>query len=214
MRNDNEDGFGMRVKAVAAAALGAVLMAGCATTPPVGPVEVARYNTGTPLARGTIAVEPLPGGAPASLEYKTYAAAVETQLLQNGYTLPAPGTTSDFVATVSFTRASQAVLEPRSPVSVGLGAGGYSGGYTGGGVGLGGGISFPIGRRRPHDVILTELSVFIKKRADGGAIWEGHARFPADARAPEASASLAANRLAAAMFKGFPGESGRTIIVK
>ncbi|SEN73062.1 hypothetical protein SAMN05192583_3423 [Sphingomonas gellani] len=198
-------------------------LAACTTTSPLPPTQVIRYHLAspsTPIARGTIAVEPLPGGAPASLEFASYAAAVQDQLLRNGYTLAAPGTRSDFVATVDFHRSTADAPPRRSPVSIGLGGGGYSGGYRGGGVGLGGGLSFPIGGNKAHSVIVTELKVIISRRAVPGAaagagqLWDGSARGFADLKASDADADAQARRIAAALFMGFPGESGRTVEVK
>ena len=64
----------MRMKRTMMAGLGALTLAGCATT---RPVEVTRFHLNQPIARGTIDVEPLAAGGPASLEFKTYAAAVQ-----------------------------------------------------------------------------------------------------------------------------------------
>ena len=47
-----------------------------------------------------------------------------------------------------------------------------------------------------------------------GGAWEGRAEYEARAGTPDASKSGAANRLAAALFRDFPGESGRTIRVR
>ena len=190
---------------VAAAAL-----AGCATTASLPPTDVIRYHLGAPIARGTIAVEPLSGGSPASLEFKTYAAAVEAELLKVGYTLPPQGATPDFVASVGFTRTSREGPPRQSPVSIGIGGGGFSGGRRGGGVGLGGGIGFPLGKSRPTELLVAELSVTIKRRADQSPIWEGRAQGVSDIK----GADQQANKLARAVFTGFPGASGRTITVK
>ncbi|MEA1083555.1 DUF4136 domain-containing protein [Sphingomonas sp. M6A6_1c] len=196
------------VLGVAAAAL-----AGCATTSSLPPTEVIRYHLGQPIARGTVAVEPMSGGAPASLEFKTYAAAVEAELLKVGYTVPPQGTTPDYVATVAFTRTSREGPPRQSPVSIGIGGGGFSGGggrRGGGGVGLGGGIGFPIGRSRPTQLLVAELAVTIKRRADQSPIWEGKAQGISDIK----GADEQAGKLARALFTGFPGDSGRTITVR
>ncbi|MEG3123818.1 DUF4136 domain-containing protein [Sphingomonas sp. GB1N7] len=205
---------------IKAAALGlaivGVSLGGCATTSTSGPVEVTRFHLGAPLERGTITVEPLPGGAAPSIEYQTYAAAVNTELLASGYTAPAIGGPAQYLAVVSFTRTSQDVGPRRSPVSIGLGGGvGGGGGYRGGGgVGLGGGISFPIGKPKARVIIASELAVQIRRRSDGTVIWEGRAQTVADIRAPEAVAANSAAKMARALFRGFPGDSGRTITVK
>ncbi|WP_298090964.1 DUF4136 domain-containing protein [uncultured Sphingomonas sp.] len=188
-------------------------LAACTTTGRSAPAEVIRYHLGEPIPRGTIAVEPLSPTGPASIEFKTYAAAVETELLRNGYTTAPPGAQPQLIAVVAFTRANHVGPPRQSPVSIGLGGGGFSGG-RGGGVGLGGGLSFPLGSSRGQDIVTTELTVTIKRRADQSPVWEGSSRTYADARAADATASSQATKLASALFTGFPGESGRTIEVK
>lgn len=188
----------------------AATLAGCATGPTRWPVQATRFHYDAMADRGTIAVEPLTGGGPASIEYKTYAAAVESELLRLGYTTPAPGTTPQFLATVSFTRTNRPLPPRRSPVSIGLGGGGFSG-DGGGGVGLGGGVSFPIGGNGAREGVVTELAVRIRRGPD--AVWEGQAQSLTDASAGDADAASVAARLARALFTDFPGDSGRTISV-
>ena len=200
----------MTTRPLLALGIGAAALAGCATTTPLPPTEVIRYHLGEPIARGTVAVEPLSGGAPASLEFKTYAAAVQGELLKVGYTVPAQGATPDYVATVGFTRTNQEGPPRRSPISIGIGGGGFSGGRGGGGVGLGGGVGFPLGGGRPTQLLVAELSVTIKRRADQSPVWEGRAQGISDIK----GADEQAGKLARALFTGFPGASGRTITVK
>ena len=199
----------MTFRPILAVSLAAAALAGCTTTGALPPTDVVRDHLGEPVPRGTIAVEPLSGGAPASLEFKTYAAAVQGELLKAGYTVPAPGTMPEYVATVGFTRTSREGPPRPSPVSIGLGGGSFSGG-RGGGVGLGGGLSFPIGKSRPTELLVAELAVTIKRRADQSPIWEGKAQGVSDLK----RADEQAGRLARALFTGFPGQSGRTISVK
>lgn len=194
---------------------GAALLAGCTTT--TGgprPVEVTRFHLGAPLERGTLAVEPGPGYAMSSLEFQTYANAVRGEAARSGFGTAASDNQTQFAAVVGFKREVREGPPRSSGVSIGLGGGGYSGGYRGGGVGLGGGVSFPIGHRRTLEVVVTALDVTIRRRADGTTIWEGHAVTGADAAAPDAQAEATARKLAAALFRDFPGESGRTITVK
>jgi len=200
-----------------AMALPALALAGCATSSG-GPVQVTRFHFGAPVVTGTLAVEPMAGGSPASLEFKTYAAAVQTELLNYGYGVPAAGDAGQFLAVVGFTRTTEEDgPAQRSGVSLGLGGGGFTGGGRrggGGGIGLGGGISFPIGKPKQHYVILTELSVQIKRRSDATVVWEGRARTAAPETAAASQADVTAHKLANALFRGFPGESGRTITVR
>jgi len=207
----------MKALITMAMALPALALAGCATSNG-GPVQVTRFNIGTPLATGTLAVEPMAGGSPASLEFKTYAAAVQTEALKYGYGVPPAGDPGQFLATVGFARTTEADgPAQRSGVSLGLGGGGFTGGGRrggGGGIGLGGGISFPIGKPKQRYVILTELSVQIKRRSDATVVWEGRARTAAPETAAASQADVTAHKLANALFRGFPGESGRTITVR
>jgi hypothetical protein len=199
---------------LALASIGALTLAGCATTAPLPPTESVRYHRGVEtVGRGTIAVEPLATG-PVSLEFETYAAAVRGELLRSGYVAAAPGATPQYVAVVSYARSNRIGPPRRSPFSIGLGGGGFSGGRGGGGVGLGGGVGFPVGGGGANALVVTELSVTIKNRVDQSPVWEGQAQTAADARTAGANAPAQAAKLAAALFSGFPGESGRTIEVK
>lgn len=184
-------------------------LAGCATTTASGPVDVTRYHLGAPLERGTINVEPMPGGGPPSLEFKTYAAAVATELLKVGYAPPAMGAAAQYLGVVGFTRTTREGPPRSAPFTIGVG-----GGTGSGGVGIGGGVGIPVGKRRANEFVLTELSVQIRRKGDGTVIWEGRAQTAADIRAPEAQGNAAAGKLANALFQGFPGESGRTITVR
>ncbi|MGF7151679.1 hypothetical protein FHS96_005347 [Sphingomonas zeicaulis] len=180
--------------------------AGCAT--PIAPVEVTRFHLGAPVVRGSVTVEPQPGTDSGSLEYRAYIAGVERELSRIGYRIGQDR--SDFVAVVGYTRGIRpAGAGRRSPISIGVG-----GGTGGGGVGLGLGVGFGIGGGKSGDVVTTQLSVQIKQRGSGEVVWEGRAQTEARENAPAAQPGLAADRLSAALFKDFPGESGRTISVK
>ncbi|WP_404366442.1 hypothetical protein AB5I39_10865 [Sphingomonas sp. MMS24-J45] len=192
----------------ATAALGA-----CATTPRVAPVEVSRFHLGAPLETGTLTTEPMPGTGAPGLEFRSYAAAVETEALKNGFTIPASGTTAQYVAVVGFSRTARQGPPKSGGLTIGLGGGGFSGG-NGGGVGLGGGVSFPVGKQRYREIVVTQETVQIRRRRDGTVIWEGRAETSADSAAPDAQTDPTAAKLARALFQGFPGESGRTITVK
>ena len=190
-------------------------LAACTTTGGLPPTQVVRYHLDQPIARGTIAVQPLNPAAGSSLSFAPYAAAVQAQLVQLGYTVAPAGTLPDYIALTDASQDQEIGPPRRSPISIGLGAGGYSGGgWNGGGVGLGGGVGFPIGGGSRQAVLVSDLSVTLKRRADQVALWEGHARGVVDARRPDANPPAQAERLAAAMFAGFPGQSGRTIEVR
>lgn len=198
----------MKRTPVVLSALLPVLLAGCVA--PVGPVEVTRFHVPqtAQLGTGTIAVEPAEGMDGQSLEFRTYAAAVSRELQRLGYAdMVAGGRASQSVAIVRIERESFRRAADGSPVSVGLGAG--TGSYGSGvGMGLGFNLSGP-----PPETIETRLSVTIRDRASGQALWEGRASFSARASSPLAQTQLSAGKLAEALFRNFPGTSGETILV-
>ena len=213
----------MSIRAPLALLLASLPLAACATGGGLPPTQVLRYHLGEPIERGTVRVEAAaapasaPGIAaaiPTSLEERTYLAAVEAALVRNGYALAQAGAQPQLIAAVSLNRQGRLAPPRRSPVSIGIGGGGFSGGgyRGGGGVGLGGGVGFPLGGRGAREVTETELAVTIKRRADQSPVWEGRAHNYSDPRGPGAGDD--ANRLATALFAGFPGESGRTVEVK
>jgi hypothetical protein len=178
-------------------------VSGCAASIP--PVEVTRFNIGQAVPPGGYVVQPLPGSDAKSLEYQTYAAAVSRELdrLQfNSATPPA------YTALVEFTRTSRALAPTRPPVTIGIG-----GGTFGGGVGIGLGTSFGVGHGKNRENVASRLAVRLVRKVDGTVVWEGRAVTEALSSAPAAQPGLAADKLAAALFKTFPGDSGKTVIV-
>lgn len=170
------------------------------------PVEVTRFHTAQTLPRlkgAAIIVE----AGPAGLEDSVWRDAVARELAAAGFGSATPGA-ADGIADVMVERETVRREKPRGPVSVGVG--GSTGSY-GGGLGVGLGINLGGG---PKDVVLTRLSVRIRDRVTGEALWEGRAESRENAKAKDAAPALAAPRLAHALFAGFPGTSGETITVK
>jgi hypothetical protein len=184
------------------------MLAGCVA--PIGPVEVTRFHVANaPLARGSVQVEPAPGEDGSSIEFRTYAAAVARELTRVGYGEALPGgPASNHVAVLSVDRQTMVPERRGSPVSVGVGGGTGTFG-SGLGVGLGINLSGP-----PPEQVGTEMSVTIRDRATGQSVWEGRATFAVRADAPQAQTAIGAAKMAQALFKGFPGESGETIVVE
>jgi predicted small secreted protein len=60
---------------------------------------------------------------------------------------------------------------------------------------------------------LNELSVRIQRRSDATVAWEGRAQLQGPAPATPAERAALVDRLTEALFRDFPGESGRTIRV-
>ena len=92
------------------------------------------------------------------------------------------------------------------PRAARAGTGSYGSGL---GVGLGINLSGP-----PPEQVGTEMSVTIRDRATGQSVWEGRASFAVRADAPQAQTAIGAAKMAQALFKGFPGVSGETIVVE
>ncbi|HEY9090059.1 DUF4136 domain-containing protein [Parasphingorhabdus sp.] len=175
------------------------------------PANVTRFHNAptAPITTGTISImSPAESSEGTVLEYGTYTAAVRRELQRIGYTELASGAEdSEYVARISVQTSRLSADGSRSPVSVGVG--GSTGSY-GSGIGVGIGINLS---GKPKDKIATELSVRISRRADNQAIWEGRSWIEAKAGSPGSQPALAASKLAEALFKDFPGESGTTITV-
>jgi hypothetical protein len=185
-------------------------LAACSTTGGGGrnAAEVTRFHLGQQVARGQIAIEPFGPGGAESLEFRTYADAVARQLTRLGWTVVNTVGQSEQVALIDFRQGTREALARRSPVSIGLG--GSTGSYGGG---VGGGISFGLGGGRSGAVVGSMMEVSIKRRSDGTVFWEGRGRTEARERDPEAQPAIAAEKLADALFRDFPGPSGVTIRV-
>ena len=205
----------MKVLAAAASALLLVTLAGCQTTDQGRGVQqgvsVTRFHLGDPIARGEIAVEPAEPAMSNSLEFSQQAASVERELARLGWTVTPGNANTEQVAVVRVGQGSREARRSSSGVSIGVGGG--TGGY-GSGVGVGVGATVPVGGSRSGEIVVTELAVRIQRRSDATVAWEGRAEYEARAGTPDASKGGAANRLAAALFQDFPGESGRTIRVR
>lgn len=188
----------------------------CATAVP--PVEVTRFHTNQPAAwqsgaRYVVDTAPLAdasqpvGATTSSLEWNSYRAAVERELQRQGLVAVSAGSDAPLRLRIGFDRYERTPAGKRSPVSVGVG--GSTGSY-GSGVGLGIGLNLG-GGPKP----MQELSLFVRMddAVTGQAVWEGRAITAVSSKAPAAQPSLAASKLAEAMFKDFPGQSGKTIKV-
>lgn len=188
------------------------------------PVEVTRFHTPDSLqalGRSAVVVVAAQGNTgaawsgvaspdnAASLETRLWLQAVEAELAALRFGAATPGA-ADCIAEVRIERDVQRPANGtgRGPVSVGVGGG--TGGWNSG-VGLG--VGFNLGGG-PRARVSTRLSVTIRNRATGQALWEGRAENVEKVRAKLAAVDQAAPRLARALFSGFPGTSGATITVK
>ena len=175
----------------ASALLLAASLAGCSTTgggeEARGGTEVTRVHLGQPVARGRIAVEAFDAADSNMPEFGSYAAAVGTQLSRLGWTVVTAAGQGEQVALVDVEQGSRGALQGRG-MRTGTGAA-------------------PAVAGRASDAQAVMLEVSIKRRSDGSVIWEGRAL--GDAAGSDRTAAV--RRLSEALFRDFPGESGRTI---
>jgi hypothetical protein len=143
--------------------------------------QVYRSHLGQPIARSQIAVEPFDAADANSPEFRSYAAAVGQQLRGLGWTVVNTLGQSEQVALVDVTQGSASRM-------------GIGGSAVGG-----------------ANAVATRLEVRIKRRSDGTVFWEGQAADEAGGASSAEQRTGAVARLAAALFRDFPGESGRTI---
>lgn len=177
-----------------------------ACTVPTGPVEVTVFNRvaeGQVYRSGSFSVTPAPDMT-SGLALSPYLAAVSREMSRIGYI--GAISNSDVNAEVRVVT-SETSGNNRSPVSVGVG--GSTGGY-GSGVGLG--VGFNLGGGEGARVE-TALSIRMLRTRDNLVIWEGRAVQVAGKKSPAAQPGIAASKLAEALFKDFPGQSGQTITV-
>lgn len=198
----------MTTRTVLALALSAAALAGCSTTMGgAAPVDVTRYHLSQPIPVGTLAVQPVSGGATGP-EAQLYLDAVAATMGAMGFA-PAPDSgKADYLATVDFRRTDRGQVRTRPPVTIGIGGGSF-----GGNVGVGGGGSVGIGSKT-KTVYASELAVQLRRRGDNTVIWEGKAMTEALGASDGTQPTDTATRLSNALFKGFPGQSGITITVK
>lgn len=206
-------GFRRRSRTIVVSTAAALVLLTGACVSPAGPVEAVRFvspDRAAELGRGPIRVVAGDGVDPSSLEFRSYAAAVERELQRVGYQVLPVGSGAGRDVQTAMIRVERMVVAPggpeRNPVSVGVGGG--TGGF---GSGLGVGIGLNLGGR-PKERIATELFANIRS-GDGTVLWEGRAMVEAKAGSPMAETQLNASKLAEGLFTDFPGESGATIRV-
>ena len=176
-----------------------------------GQVEISRFrikgDAALALAHGPIAVVAMPAetdegavnpGSDQRLS-ATFEAAVEDQLVRAGYDAATIRPGGGQVAEVRVIRIEAAPAEvKRNPVS-----GEVSMGVSNHGTMLGLGIA--IDGSKPKGALLsTRLETRIRDRASGQVLWEGRAEIMSRAGDPRWSDQAIADKLAAALFGGFP----------
>jgi hypothetical protein len=180
--------------------LTAALLAGCSTSggggSRAGGVEVARFHLGEPVARAQIAIEPFDRADSNNPGYPAYAAAVERHLARLGWTVVRTVGQSEQVALIDVTQGSREAISAQTSARIGRGLAPTNPGGSSAGI------------------VATLLEVGIKRRSDGTVFWEGRAVAEAPTGSAEAAPAAAVERLATALFRDFPGESGRTIRIR
>jgi hypothetical protein len=180
----------------------AAALAACASgggkkeRPAAGGVDVARFHLGEPVARAQIAIEPFDKADANRPEFPAYAAAVGRQLSRLGWTVVPSTTQSEQIALVDLEQGSREAIAALSAARIGRGVSGTA----------------PAGTSA--NVTATLLEVAIRRRSDGTVFWEGRAVDEAPTGSSGASRTAAVERLAGALFRDFPGESGHTIRVR
>ena len=200
------------LKRIALPATALLALASCATSRPQA--QVTRFHIGAPVAAGSVSVEAAQPGLGQSLEFQTYAGAVAGELARIGYTPQPVGASTDSIAVLDVQQRVRAGEGRRSSISFGFGVGGGSFGRrsaVGGGVGTG--FSVPVGNARAADMVDTLVNVRLLRRSDRTIFWEGRAEGSARGDSPLAQPVNATRALAAAMFKGYPGQTGQTVRV-
>lgn len=194
----------MTSRLLSAAALAAMLALAACTTPPSA--QVARFHTGQPIARGTIAITPADAEFGTTLEFRAQADAVGRELARQGFVIVPDAAHAQYVAVVEIHAIGRAG-PPREPkLRIGLG-----GGFGSGNVGVGSSVSVPVGGQ-PQGTTLTSttLSVAIRDRSSNQTLWEGRAT----AESTNGGGTANVTPLASALFRDFPGNSGQTVKVR
>ena len=179
-----------------AAALAACAGGGARERPVAGGVDVARFHLGEPVARAQIAIEPFDKADGNRPEFPAYSAAVARQLTRLGWTVVPTTTQSEQIALIDLEQGSREAVAALSAARIGRGVAGAA----------------PAGTSA--DVTASLLEVAIRRRSDGTVFWEGRAVDEAPTGSAEAARTAVVERLAGALFRDFPGESGRTIRVR
>lgn len=179
-----------------AASLAACASGGGKERPAAGGVDVARFHLGEPVARAQIAIEPFDRADANRPEFPAYAAAVGRQLTRLGWTVVPTTTGSEQIALIDLEQGSREAVAALSAARIGRG------------------LSATAPAGTSANVTASLLEVAIRRRSDGTVFWEGRAVGEAPTGSAGAARTAVVERLAEALFRDFPGESGRTIRLK
>ena len=162
-----------------------------------GGIEVARFHLGAPtIAKAPIAIEPFDRADANRPEYPAYAAAVARELTRLGWTVMNSSGQSEQIAMIDVEQGSREAIAALSAARIGRG------------------LATTVPSGSSTEIVATLLEVAIRRRSDATVFWEGRAVSEARTGSSEAASAVAVERLASALFRDFPGESGRTIRVR
>lgn len=189
----------------------ALPLTACATATTTGSTDVTRFTRAEALTPGTVSIAALPDSAGGSITTASLSA-VSRELGTIGY--PSAGTSeARYTVSIRLEQGAGESFTSGSP-GVSVGVGGSTGGWRGGGVGVGVGLDLTSLFNKPRTQVNTRLSVSMRDKASGVVVWEGRAENRAQVVRGDDPSSAIADKLAAALFKGFPGQSGETITVR
>lgn len=175
-----------------------------------GKIEVSRFVADSPaaaaLGHGAVAVTAAPGDTSGEHERATFEAAVVDRLAGAGYDTATHA--GDGGQTVEL-RIVHAEIEPaearHKPVSGEMEVGvSNRGSYEA--------LAIGVDLSKPRKALLsTRLEARIRDKASGAVLWEGRAQIATRDGDAHWTDQTIADRLAGALFAGFPGKSGETI---
>lgn len=185
-----------------------------------GRVEVSRFriegDAALALAHGPISIVPFgedaenEAGSKADPRFAaTFEAAVEDQLVRSGYDVARITPHGGQVAEVRVIRSEAAPADaPHKPVS-----GAMSVGVSNYGTSLG--MALQIDGSKPRGALVaTRLEARIRDRASGQVLWEGHAETSTRVGDGKWNDQKVADKLARALFDGFPARTGEQRLVR
>jgi hypothetical protein len=176
--------------------------------------DVVRFHAGVAATGQTVALQPLDPALATSLEFTSYANTVGAALEKLGFKPAVAGTKADLIGTMSYVQVErEAPRDGRgSGFSIGVGIGSFG---RNGGVSVGG--SVPIGgssdKKSGPMIRTTTLEFNLKKPGETVAVWEGRATTEERASKDNGLPAMVP-MLTEALFKEFPGPSGKTVKVK
>jgi hypothetical protein len=184
----------------------AVVLAACSAPAVRTGTEVTRFHRDDIIAPQAVNLESADEADYGSLEYEAYKEVVAAELIRLGFE-PVEGDEAALIGVVDVGQTLEMQAPKRSPFSIGIGGGSF--GSSGG---VGASTSTDLGGTTGGEVTTTQLEVRLVDRADNAVVWEGRAVRTAEPGSDNRPVATV-QRLATALFQGFPGESGSTTTV-